>query len=182
MNASIILLGEVAGPDLDVLTNAARSFDPGIGLLRSSSLSHLAVEGNPLLGCLSFLPCTKESIVALFSSMPLGVGREIPLFQIVDGCEVPGYLDSLPICGVFCSPLSPLDAWNLINALLSRRTLTENNRELMTEIVRHRNQKQQLITIGTALSSHNNFNKLLSLILSESRDLVGADAGSIYLR
>jgi HD-GYP domain-containing protein (c-di-GMP phosphodiesterase class II) len=83
---------------------------------------------------------------------------------------------------VFCSPLSPLDAWNLINALLSRRTLTENNRELMTEIVRHRNQKQQLITIGTALSSHNNFNKLLSLILSESRDLVGADAGSIYLR
>jgi len=42
--------------------------------------------------------------------------------------------------------------------------------------------EHQLINIGTALSSQTSLDKLLSLILAESRDLVSADAGSIYIR
>jgi HD-GYP domain-containing protein (c-di-GMP phosphodiesterase class II) len=114
--------------------------------------------------------------------MPLGVGREIPFFQKIEGCEAPGFLKNLPMCGVFRVPLSAIDAWNIVNALIGRRMLTANNIELMSEIVRHRDEKQQLVTIGTALSSHNNLNALLSLMLAESRQLAGADAGIIYIR
>lgn len=40
---------------------------------------------------------------------------------------------------------------------------------------------EQLLAIGSALSSSNDFNELLQLILSKSREITCSDAGSVYL-
>ena len=183
MSTNIILLGEASASDSELLLAAARALDCNVQLRRVISPVAVADSADSFsLACISFLPCTRQSIIRIFSTMPLGVSREIPFFQRIDGGTPPDFLAAIPVCGIFRSPLDPISAWNVMNTIMRYRTLTTNNRELTSEIVKQRNQKQQLMTIGAALSSQNNIDKLLSLILAESRDLVCADAGSIYVR
>ena len=177
MDPYIALLGNAADPDRMTLAAIAQTF--GIEVREHSSAS--PSDGVPI-GCLSFLPSTKQSCIDLFAVMPLGTGYEIPFFQRIDAQQDPDYFQDLPIYGVFSSPLSAMTARNMVSIIVRQNALMAQNKGLVGEIIKYRKQKHQLIKIGTALSSQTSLDKLLSLILAESRDLVCADAGSIYIR
>ena len=189
MTVSIFLLGKVALSDRKLLIDVAGGCDADIqfhegyeNVFNDERGDFSRVGVRPSQGCISFFPCEQQSILRLFSSMPIGSGQEIPFFQRIDSESPPDFLKKVPVCGIFHCPLTKTSAWNMITAIIRDTTLAANNRELLNEIARDRTQKFHLVNIGTALSSHNNLDKLLSFILSESRDLVGADAGSIYIR
>ncbi len=60
--------------------------------------------------------------------------------------------------------------------------LTLESQELLQEASAERVELiEQLLAIGTALSSTNNLDELLHLILSKSREITCSDAGSVYL-
>jgi HD-GYP domain-containing protein (c-di-GMP phosphodiesterase class II) len=62
------------------------------------------------------------------------------------------------------------------------RILTLESQELLQEASPERVELiEQLLAIGTALSSTNNLDELLQLILSKSREITCSDAGSVYL-
>jgi HD-GYP domain-containing protein (c-di-GMP phosphodiesterase class II) len=114
--------------------------------------------------------------------MPLGFGQEIPFFQKVDTDAFPEFLSDLPIEGYFRSPLSELAISNIMSAVKRHALLMQQNREIIGEIMKYRKQKHQLIKIATSLSQHSGLDSLLASILAETRDIVAADAGSIYIR
>jgi HD-GYP domain-containing protein (c-di-GMP phosphodiesterase class II) len=61
-------------------------------------------------------------------------------------------------------------------------SLTLESQELLQEASAERVELiEQLLAIGTALSSSNNLDELLRLILSKSREITFSDAGSVYL-
>ena len=183
MEEYLIVLGEASDSSEQALVGAAQSLNLDIRIRRIDELTEGKTAGKGVpLAFISFSPCEKQSIVAAFGAMPLGKGREIPFFQCVRGDEDPVFLSRLPITGVFQCPLTVMNAWNLVNAALNHRLSAGIGRELMSEIVTLRDHKQQLMTIGAALSSQNNIDKLLGLILAQSRTLACADAGSIYIR
>jgi HD-GYP domain-containing protein (c-di-GMP phosphodiesterase class II) len=72
--------------------------------------------------------------------------------------------------------------WNMIQMIHIHKQNADQNKNLTIEIVNSRKQNHQLVQIGSALSRENNLNKLLEIILSVSRDMLCADAGSIYIR
>ena len=182
MNPSIVLLGDVAPADRDVLLSVAETYDLEVCVRpKGSAFPFNASDGLPI-GCLSFFPCEKQSCIELFSAMPLGTGHEVPFFQRIDGGESPDFLRDLPVYGVFSCPMTALNARNILNTIVRQNALLTQNKELVGEIIKYRKQKHQLIKIGTALSSQTSLDKLLSSILAESRDLVCADAGSVYIR
>ena len=49
------------------------------------------------------------------------------------------------------------------------------------EVARARYERDELLAISRALSSERDTGKLLDLILSKSRQMTGADAGSVYI-
>ncbi|MBF0545796.1 MAG: GAF domain-containing protein [Candidatus Riflebacteria bacterium] len=57
----------------------------------------------------------------------------------------------------------------------------EQKVEYQKELLRANKQIEDLYQIGMALSSEKDHNRLLELILTKSREIVGADAGSLYL-
>jgi HD-GYP domain-containing protein (c-di-GMP phosphodiesterase class II) len=182
MNPYVILLGEVTPSDCDVVAAVAEMYDLEIRARPSVSLLPVFASDSAPIGCLSFLPCEKQACIGTFSEMPLGTGYEIPFFQRIEGEAIPDFLRDLPVYGVFYTPLSIVSASNILTVIARQNALMTQNKELVGEIMKYRKQKRQLINIGTALSSHTSLDKLLSLILAESRDLASADAGSIYIR
>jgi len=78
---------------------------------------------------------------------------------------------------------------NTKNGFLKRavenvKLLLESKQEIQnlhTELNNRTNELKELNKIGVALSSERDTNKLLSLILRESREITGADAGTLYL-
>jgi|WetSurMetagenome_2_1015567.scaffolds.fasta_scaffold00017_20 HD-GYP domain-containing protein (c-di-GMP phosphodiesterase class II) len=182
MEPCCVILGDAPGGDLERICSAAREFgicakvraqgEPPPGEFRSA----------PWAACISFVPCSREALLGLFAVMPVGLGLEIPLYQRIDTQNIPPFLSELPVAGYFRSPLSSLDCRNILAAVSRQGALSRQKRELTAEVMKYRKQKNQLITIGTALSHQTDLDALLALILSESRDVVSADAGSIYIR
>ena len=182
MNPYIVLLGDVAPADRNVFAAVSRSYNLEV-LVRTQASTFTGNTSDAMpIGCLSFLACTKQSCIELFSQMPVGTGYEIPFFQRIEGETVPDFFQELPVYGVFSTPVSMVGASNILNSIVRQNALMTQNKELIGEIIKYRKQKHQLINIGTALSSQTSLDKLLSSILTESRDLVCADAGSIYIR
>jgi hypothetical protein len=182
MGSHIILLGEVPSPDCDLLRTTAAASGYGIKVFSSVLPHNFDSEPHKTNGCVSFLPCTRQVMLEMFGTMPVGFGQEIPLFQRVETDERPSFLGELPVAGYFRSPLAPIECRNIIMNIARQETLTQQNRDIISEVMKYRKQKHQLIKIGTSLSLQNDLDKLLSLILAESRDIVAADAGSIYIR
>jgi HD-GYP domain-containing protein (c-di-GMP phosphodiesterase class II) len=182
MNSYVILLGNVAQSDRNVFSSVAGTY--GLEVRARSKAYALSVDASydAPVGCLSFLPCEKQSCIGLFSEMPVGTGYEIPFFQRIEGETVPDFLEDFPVYGVFATPLSMVSARNILTIIVRQNALVTHNKELVGEILKYRKQKRQLIQIGTSLSSQTSLDKLLSSILAESRDLVCADAGSVYIR
>ncbi len=68
-----------------------------------------------------------------------------------------------------------------IAAAFANIELAERERLAREELARAEREMEELDRIGVALSSTHNVNALLELILSKSREITGADAGSLYL-
>jgi hypothetical protein len=182
MEPCCVVLGDAPASDLKLVKEAAAEF--GIPTRVHSTSEPLPDEFReaPWAGCFSFVPCSRKAVLDLFSVMPLGLGLEIPLFQQIDKKDYPAFLADMPVAGCFRSPLTKLDCRNIMATIARHGALAQQKRELTAEVGKYRKQKHQLITIGTALSHETDLEALLALILSESRDVVSADAGSIYIR
>jgi HD-GYP domain-containing protein (c-di-GMP phosphodiesterase class II) len=180
MKPFVLILGDVHARDRAALDAGAASFGCDI---RAHATGPAPIDGAPPpAGCISFLPCARAELLSVFGSMPVGFGHEIPFFQHVGPGEAFDIVSEFPVCGVFCSPVSVLDARNIFTIISRNDTLMRQNRDLVSELMKYRKQKHQLIAIGTSLSQHADLEELLAMILAESRDIVAADAGSIYIR
>lgn len=65
--------------------------------------------------------------------------------------------------------------------VLDSHLMPLENRDIFQESAERVEPIEQLLAIGTALSSSQNLGELLSLILSKSREITCSDAGSVYL-
>ena len=100
------------------------------------------------------------------------------MFQRV-GDEVP-FINKMPILGVFETPLTKAEVSQHALAIVRSDAVNERNKGWFP-IVKYRNEKLDLVRIGQH-SSENDLQKLLQLILSTCREILCADAGSIYIR
>jgi HD-GYP domain-containing protein (c-di-GMP phosphodiesterase class II) len=186
MGSYILLIGEATPGDQTTCASVAGM--SGLDIRYHAGKSVFTIEsGEGLPGaCISFLPCDRNTILSVFGDMPLGFGQEIPFFQKVDtdaaASAFPAFLSDLPIEGYFQCPLSELAVRNMVSAIRRHEQFMEQNREIIGEIMKYRRQKHQLIKIATSLSQHSDLDSLLASILLETRDIVAADAGSIYIR
>ncbi|MBD3393218.1 MAG: GAF domain-containing protein [Chitinivibrionales bacterium] len=183
MPMRIAILGTAPPADISTIETCARRTcaDSGSHVVLTHPAPGTPFEEVPS-AFVSYVPCTPESMREVFAYLPVGSGESIPFFQKIDRDEAPEFLAGLPVFGVFRSPLSPAFAQTMCSSIASHDRYTGQNRTLMGEVVKYRKQKHQLVKIGAALSSQNDLGELLNMILAESRDLVDADAGSIYVR
>ena len=68
-----------------------------------------------------------------------------------------------------------------IAAAFANIELAERERSAREELARAEREMEELNRIGVALSATHDVNALLEMILSKSREITGADAGSLYL-
>jgi len=179
MKSFILLIGDVPDRDLRIISSASSLF--GIEIRLDPDYKYTD-ENNIPSGCISYVKCTPEGMLDLFGNQPIGFGEDVPVFQKVDQDIYPEFLNKFPVQSVFRSPLTPVTAHAIISAICSHDRQMNHCKDLMNEIIKYRRQKFQLIQIGTALSIENDLKRLLELILLVSRDIVDADAGSIYVR
>jgi HD-GYP domain-containing protein (c-di-GMP phosphodiesterase class II) len=114
--------------------------------------------------------------------LPLGVGEKIPFFQCVAADDERLDAGGLPLSGFFHSPISHAEAHTICRCAAHTRNLAQKNLDLIGEVMKYRQERGRLIDIGAALSSVNDLEKLLDLLLAQTREIVSADAGSIYVR
>ncbi len=182
MSTYILLLGKVTDSDAKLCKAVASKSSIDLQIRLNTSDVVIAQEAGLPCGCISFLEPNRQKIIDVFGEMPLGFGQEIPFFQKIETEDAPVDLLDLPIDGFFQTPLAALSLSNIISAMKRHGSLLNQNREIMGEIMKYRKQKRQLISIATSISVHSDLDNLLSSILAETRDIVGADAGSIYIR
>jgi HD-GYP domain-containing protein (c-di-GMP phosphodiesterase class II) len=181
MDAKILVLGDLSKDDEHLIWELVRRYHLTIEIVPSDLINTISFSSLPV-GFISFLPCTPFEVISLFSILPLGAGEKIPFFQMVDKPEIPSFLIDLPICGVFTVPLTQVSLFSIIQTITRSISFNIQHNNLTQELIQNRKQKLQIIQIGTALSRENNIGKLLDTILSACRQVVGADAGSIYIR
>ena len=177
----IVIVGDIPETDLRLIKSAAEENDIGVELKKSAeelgkSYSDIAV------GYISYLPCTPELILDLFSNIPIGANEYFPLYQVVDDDTYPEILNNYPVTSVFKTPITPISLRNIFNTIQYHQSVSEQVKGIVNEILKYRKQKHQLVELSTALSKHHELDTLLSLILNKSCDIMNADAGSIYIR
>jgi HD-GYP domain-containing protein (c-di-GMP phosphodiesterase class II) len=180
MGSPVILLGDVPAEDFAVLYEAASRKDLEV-IIASENGSEEITESTLPKAFISFLPCTEPVLLDLFATQPIGFGEKIPYFQRIESPDIPKFLDTYPLYGVFRSPLDRTAALSMMNCICQNTRVLDQNQNLIGEIIKFRRQKSQLIQIGTSLSIENDLGRLLELILRISRDIVSADAGSVYV-
>jgi HD-GYP domain-containing protein (c-di-GMP phosphodiesterase class II) len=182
MGSPLVILGKPSPDDGRIIASVARSLELDIHQADGiSALSAHAAGGLPV-GYLSFLPSSRDTIINLFSSIPVGAGQDIPFYQAIASVEIPAEIAELPISGAFRTPLEPVQMHAIISGMVRQTSLLVQNFSLVREVARYRKERNQLVRLGTSLSSEQYLDKLLELILAETRDIVDADAGSIYVR
>ncbi len=178
MPYSVVIIGSVPEQDLIQLSETARIEE--IDLI--PVLTPEEISNTTPLGYISYVPTAPETIRNLFAGLPAGAGEKTPVFQRIEFESPPEYLSAFPILGFFNSPLSSVFVKNIWNAILSHESAMTQNRDILGEVMKYRRQKHQLIKISSSLTSVSDLDTILRSILLESRKVVGADAGSIYMR
>ncbi|MDG5813912.1 HD domain-containing phosphohydrolase [Chitinispirillales bacterium ANBcel5] len=182
MSKRIVLVGPVSENNCAMFSKAALSLGLSIQHCENLSLGYDESCGDLPAAFISFNLCTKDALLELFRSLPVGFGEKVPYYQCVEKeAEIPSFMKSVPLGGVFKLPLSESAVYTIVLSIARNYDSLQNNRNLIQEIAKLRKQNYRLMQIGTALSYENNLNRLLELILSVSRDISGADAGSIYM-
>lgn len=181
MSSLITILGDAPHNDYLLLKKAVESRSLALSVISRDELKKKEFSADLPLGFISFLPPSRELVLELFRSLPVGSGECLPIFQFINS-EIPPFIVDFPILGVFEVPLNESAAFNMISAISRSSVVNAQNSRMISEVVKYRNEKMNLVQIGTALSKENDLQKLLELILMTSRRILCADAGSIYLR
>lgn len=181
MQRKIFIFGIMPDSDAALVKMLASGWDFELEMYPAAIPSVLSRSSTPV-AVISYLPCKMEMMLEIFGSQPIGFGENVPLFQCVEGEAVPPFLYDLPLSGVFRSPLNETVALNMLLSIQRHSSLLDKHSVLTEEIMKYRRQKDQLVRIGTALSNENDLNALLELILTVSREITFADAGSIYTK
>ncbi len=92
-----------------------------------------------------------------------------------DGLADPHWFACLP------RKASPALVQKTVAAAFAHIELAERERSAREELQRAEREMEELNQIGVALSATHDVNALLEMILSKSREITGADAGSLYL-
>lgn len=82
---------------------------------------------------------------------------------------------------VVMRPVTPIRLERKLKQVAERINLAKTSRQLERALDRRSIELSKLNEIGVALSAQRDIDALLELILEKSRDLTGADAGSLYL-
>lgn len=129
---------------------------------------------------ISFFPLESKHVEQI--SRAFGSDK-IPLFQFVEnGTEDQSPPDWLPIAGLVFSPITVFQMRFVLKTAEETRRRHQQTKDLVAEIFKYREQKTRLLRIGAALSAEHDLDRLLNLILLESRSFLRADAGSIYIK
>jgi HD-GYP domain-containing protein (c-di-GMP phosphodiesterase class II) len=152
MLSSVAIVGYAPEHDAALLREMAGKF--GVRVAEFSRIEDLAAEGKSIasIGYISFLP---EN--GLAAQELIGIAKQdrntfvpLPLFQRVDGPEVPASVSDMPIAGLFSSPLTVPAAWTILHTLvqngqsvaaqaavsIERAQLNEDIRELFEGFLR----------------------------------------------
>lgn len=180
MDRTIFVLGDVPINDKQLIE--IYSQNQNLKIIFVECLSDLPSFTSPPAGFISYYHCSIVNMTELFGSLPIGTGEKIPLYQLITADGIPDFLKLFPVMGVFQTPISISAVYSLIASIARNIAMTAQHNTLIKELINHRKHKFQLIQIGTSLSRENNLIHLLEIILSASRQIVSADAGSIYVR
>ncbi|MFP4012665.1 MAG: HD domain-containing phosphohydrolase [Chitinispirillaceae bacterium] len=181
MQRKIFIFGKIPKSDAALVKMLASGWEFELEIYPDVTPSVLS-RSSPPVAVISYLSCNMEMMLDIFGNQPIGFGESVPLFQCVEGEAVPPYLYDLPLSGVFRSPLNETVALNMLLSVHRSGSLLEKHSVLTDEIMKYRRQKDQLVRIGTALSNENDLTALLEQILTVSREITFADAGSIYTK
>jgi HD-GYP domain-containing protein (c-di-GMP phosphodiesterase class II) len=181
MGKKIVILGDLSEADLERIDAIAHQHGFEVAVAGNDSEHTVADESALPSAYLSFLPCTPAMVIDQFGRLPIGTGETIPFFQKIEH-TVPPFTQELPIAGFFEAPLSKTVIISVLRSIERNETLLRNQRKLSQEVSHARAENEQLVEIGTALTSETDQKRLLELILSICRRAVLADAGSIYIR
>lgn len=181
MSASFVILGNISQNELQLLHSVAEQFSISLETVdRLEQIGKLSPAS--IRGVISYFPCTPQTLDRIFTALTTSTEKQFPFFQIVAPNEYPDFLRSYQITGIFHSPLTVHTVHNMITNLQFYEKVVFERSSIINEVIKYRKQRYQLLKIATALSSENNLDTLLDLILYESRDILQADAGSIYIR
>jgi HD-GYP domain-containing protein (c-di-GMP phosphodiesterase class II) len=125
------------------------------------------------------LEAEREAIEAWLRA---GGSAQVVLVVVVDPEDGDEVLRRLPfVDDLLLRPVTPVRLQRklerAIEAVHSRRVI----RQLESAVSRKGDELSELNKIGVALSAQRDINQLLNLILLKSREITGADAGSLYL-
>jgi hypothetical protein len=180
MERTIFLLGDVPFDDKQLIEIYAENQNLKINYI--DCLSDLPSFTSPPAGFISYYHCSIVNMTELFGTLPVGTGEKIPFYQLINTDNIPDYLNLFPIMGVFQTPISISTVYSLMASIARNIAMAAQHNTLIKELVNHRKHKFQLIQIGTSLSRENKLINLLEIFLTASRQIVSADAGSIYVR
>jgi HD-GYP domain-containing protein (c-di-GMP phosphodiesterase class II) len=184
MRSPITIVGNAPEQDVALLGEIAGKF--GVTVVeypQIEGLAAFAADRKPMgyISYLSSINLAMQEIVGV-AQQDQNLFAPLPLFQRVDGAEVPSPAAGLPIAGLFVSPLVTATAWTMVHTIVQAAQTAARTNQLVGEIKEYRQQKNMLVEIGTALSRENDLERLLQVILSVCRDTTLADAGNIYIR
>ena len=181
MGKRVAILGNLSEADMERIETVAGRFEFELTVIGAGEAEHINDPSEVPAAYISFEPCTPESLLSLYETLPIGTGERIPFFQCVEE-TIPEFADSLPITGFFSVPLDTHSIHSIFMTIRRNRFQVESIQHLSVQIADIRSEMVQLVDIGTALSNENDLHILLSLILTLCRQAVLADAGSIYTR
>ena len=157
---------------------------PGLATETVSSLAGVAhaVDGRGPALVLADVRCLDAERDAAAAWAKDGAAGHAVLVAVADSATVDEALARLPFVeDVIAGPVTTTRLQHLreraIEAVNARRSV----RQLEAALARKGAELSELNKIGVALSAERNIEKLLELILAKSREITGADAGSLYL-
>jgi HD-GYP domain-containing protein (c-di-GMP phosphodiesterase class II) len=180
MMLAIAVIGEIGQFEREMLSGQAAALGIVISLrIVGSSLDNISGDAD---GYISFGSPDIRVLRTIFAVLPVGIGDQVPFFQKASAKTVPQDFAAFPISGFFMVPLTPANVHAMLTSIAKHHAFRRQSRDLMAEVAKYRKQNHQLFRVSTALSSENDLQRLLTIILSETREVVQADAGSIYIR
>ncbi|MCG6927358.1 MAG: GAF domain-containing protein [Acidobacteria bacterium] len=111
-----------------------------------------------------------------------GAASQVVLVAVADRENGDAVLEALPfVDDVIAPPVSPNRLMRKLGQAHQALTNRREKRQLEIAVERKSKELDTLNKIGVDLSAERDINKLLERILTKSREITGADAGSLYL-
>lgn len=185
MTRSILIIGPAPEHDISLFDECAQKFGLTVVVCPKTEALAALMTGKKLLGYVSYVPGINNVLYEHIAARDHDANHGVPLpfFQCIEVDAVPqDSAAAMQLAGLFVSPLAPSAAWSMVLGMVKHQHSAAQNDVLKEEVVKYQKQKSLLVEVGIALSHENDLGRLLEVILSISRDIVEADAGSIYIR